>query len=246
MTAMTAARPATESTWKYKRFTLKSGTKAFLNGAACLELATGKVVPAVSTGGTGLVYLGLFAETVDATAADQLVNVDLVSEVRLKLFVNATAGDAVLATDVGKIAYFLDDQTVTITRDGRAVAGRIWEVTSAGVRIEKLPSIASDVLPTISAPAFVANDSVLTSVVSGAIYDIPATGAASTVTLPAASPDGTSARFVADGTKNAHTVQYRDATGPVNLTTALTAAKRHLVIVTKSGGKWFANAYISP
>jgi hypothetical protein len=50
----------------------------------------------------------------------------------------------------------------------------------------------------------------------------------------------------ADGTKNGHTVQYRDATGPTNLTTALTASKRHLVIVEKLGGKWFANAYVSP
>jgi hypothetical protein len=75
---------------------------------------------------------------------------------------------------------------------------------------------------------------------------VPATGAASTVTLPAAALDGTSASFVADGTANAHTVQYRDATGVVNLTAALTAAKRHLVIVEKVGGKWFANAYVSP
>lgn len=95
-------------------------------------------------------------------------------------------------------------------------------------------------------PAYVGNDSAPTVIVPAAVYDVPATGAASTITLPAAPPDGSRAVFLADGTKNAHTVQYRDATGPTNLTTALTASKRHEVLVYALGGKWFANAYVSP
>jgi hypothetical protein len=81
---------------------------------------------------------------------------------------------------------------------------------------------------------------------SGAVYDIPTTAAASTVTLPATATEGTILYFVADGTKNGHTVQYRDATGPVNLTTALTASKRHLVIAVALNGLWNCNAYVSP
>jgi len=93
----------------------------------------------------------------------------------------------------------------------------------------------------------VSNDSVIASdPASGLIYDIPTTAAASTVTLPAAAAEGTILYFVADGTKNGHTVQYRDATGPVNLTTALTASKRHQVTAIYLNAKWTANAYVSP
>lgn len=94
----------------------------------------------------------------------------------------------------------------------------------------------------------VSNDFILAAgeVVNNAVYDVGTTGAASTVTLPATPADGIRISFVADGTKNGHTVQFRDATGPANLTTALTASKRFLVICTSLGGKWFANAYVSP
>lgn len=96
--------------------------------------------------------------------------------------------------------------------------------------------------------AQVSNDFILAAgeVMHGATYDVGTTGAASTVTLPATPADGTRIYFVADGTKNGHTVQYRDATGPTNLTTALLASKRHLVVCVGLGGKWFANAYVSP
>ena len=92
------------------------------------------------------------------------------------------------------------------------------------------------------------NDSILPAagVIPHAVYDVPTTGAASTITLPASSIEGATIQFVADGTKNAHTVTYRDATGPTALTTALLASKRHLVVATYLGGKWFANAYVSP
>jgi hypothetical protein len=94
--------------------------------------------------------------------------------------------------------------------------------------------------------AYTSNDTAPASIVSGGVYDVPATGANSTITLPAAPADGTHAIFVADGTKNSNTVQYRDATGPVNITTALTASKRHMVHVTALNGIWNAIAYVSP
>jgi hypothetical protein len=102
--------------------------------------------------------------------------------------------------------------------------------------------------PVGTMPQYVANNCALTVgvIVHDAIYDVPATSAASTVTLPVDAPDATRVTFAANGTKNAHTVQYRDSSGPTNITTALTASKRHLVIAQKLGGMWFANAYVSP
>lgn len=243
MTALDRNKTFKESHWKYRSFTLKSGKIAYEGAAACLELATAKVVPAANL--PGLVFIGYFAEKVDASAADKPVNINLPEEIVLKWHVNATAGDAVAATDVMKIAYVLDDQTVTITPTP-VVAGRIWAVDAVdGVAIQKLDNTsASGQQPAIA--AYTANDSAPASLVNGGLYDVPTTGAASTITLPAAAPDGTTVHFAADGTKNGHTVTYRDATGPTNLTTALTASKRHLVIASKSGGKWFANAYVSP
>jgi hypothetical protein len=244
MSVLTAERRVREENWKRKGFTLLSGTKAFQGGAAFLT-AAGKVVPAQNA--AAVLYLGLFTETVDATAADKPVQVELTEEVVLFAYVNASGGDAVAATDIGKVCYFLDDQTVQITPTAK-VAGRAWKVADGLVLVERLPSDPLALRPVGTLPAFAAADCVpaAAAIINGALYDVPATAANSTVTLPAGAPDGTVIQFAADGTKNGHTVQYRDATGPTNLTAALTASKRHLVIATKLGGKWFANADVSP
>ena len=166
--------------------------------------------------------------------------------VRLEL----PGGDAVTATDIGRDCYVVDDQTVGITPTGaRSLAGRIWASDSVkGVLVEKytIPAEGLSLLPATA--VFTANDlaPAANTLVNEAIYDVPATGAASTITLPAAAPDGMRIYFTADGVKNTNTVQYRDATGPTNISAALTAAKRHLVLLVKCGGKWFANADVSP
>lgn len=244
MTAAAADRSRKQHVWKHRTFTLTSGTKAFKGAACVLVLATGKVKPGVA--GMGLMFLGVFDETIDATSAEKEVSVDLLREVVVEWFVNATSTNAVAATDVGKRAFFVDDQTVGILADNRTLAGRIWGVdTNKGVAVEKLDD-APEVHAVPIVGAFTANDYAPATLEADAIYDVPTTGAASTVTLPAAAPDGTVVHFAADGTKNGHTVQYRDATGPTNLTTALTALKRHLVVCAKRDGKWVANAYVSP
>lgn len=258
MTALAAERARSIEKFTYRQFTLASGNKGWKGGIAAGDLSTGKVEPGHDE--TDLFVLGVFDETVDAAAADKLVNVNLGREVVAEWLANGTAGDAVAAADVFNLCYVMDDQTVSKVATGRSVAGRIWAVDSVrGVLVERLSAIPTpsstldglEGVPT-SAPAFAANDSVVANNPnSGTIFDIPATAAASTVTLPATAVDGTIIYFVADGTKNAHTVQYRDATGPVNLTTALTAAKRHLVVAIRygasgAGGKWHCNAYVSP
>jgi hypothetical protein len=253
MTALATQRMSKTERWTRKQFTLASGNVAFKNGIACLDLSTGKVEPGHAE--TDLLVIGKFAENVDATAADTLVDVDLGKEIEVEYWANAEGGDACAATDVGSLCYVLDDQTVTITPTAHSVAGRIWAVDATrGVAVERLQAVPADpatlgglgAVETALAAFSSNNINVGNNPNSGSIHDVPTTGAASTITLPATAVEGTILYFVADGTKNGHTVQYRDATGPVNLTTALTASKRHLVIATFLNAIWNANAYVSP
>jgi hypothetical protein len=251
MTALAKDRQGAHEKWGYHLFTLVSGTIAFKNGAAGLDCATGKVRP-MRAGDSDLLFIGWFDRAVDATAADKPVQVRFPREIHVEWFENSTAGDAIAATDVGKIVYLADDQTVALTPGtGRSAAGRVWAVSSTdGVAVEPMASVLASPLPLV-APAdlgpFAANDLVVpVTLPQDAILDIPLTAGASTVTLPAAAPDGTRWTFVADGTKNGHTVQYRDATGPTVITAALTALKRHEVVCVKRDGKWFAISGVSP
>lgn len=250
MTALASGRMTSRERWTRRRFRLASGNVAYKGGIACLDLSTGYVEPGHTE--TDLFVIGLFAEDMDATAAAKLVDVDLGREIEVVWFAN---GGNVSASDVGALCYVLDDQTVTMTPTGASVAGRVWAVeTTRGVAVERLQAIPAAVssLDGLGAvetalAAFSSNNiNVGANPNSGAIYDVPATGAASTITLPATAVEGTILYFVADGTKNAHTVQYRDATGPTNLTSALTASKRHMVVASFLNGNWYANAYVSP
>ncbi len=250
MTALSASRMISQERWTRRRFTLSSGEVAYKGGIAAIDLSTGEVV--VGFADPGLFVVGLFAEDKDASAAASTVDVDLGKEIVISWCVN---GSSITAADIGSLCYVDDDQTVHTTSTGRSVAGRIWAVeTTRGVAVERLQAVPSAIANLSGLPldelvpgAFAANDLVIASnPASGSVIDIPATGAASTVTLPATAEGGTMLVFRADGALNAHTVQYRDATGPVNLTTALTASKRHQVTAVHLGGKWTASAYVSP
>jgi hypothetical protein len=242
-------RSPREERWNYKRFTGASGNVFYPGAAVGLDLSTQKLEPMHAE--ADLFFLGHVADDfkVDATSAEKQVNVRLLREVVGFRYVNATAGDAVLAADVGKLCFFLDDQTVTITAAGKRVAGRVWDVSSTyGVLVEKLESSPLDgLLQESAAVAFVANDLVIgDNPITGTVFDVPTTAAASTVTLPATAVEGTALTFVADGTKNGHTVTYRDATGPTNLTAALTASKRHQVRAVYLNGGWTCLSTVAP
>lgn len=251
MTALTADKMSISRRWTKYPFTLASGFKAYKNAMAAIDLATGKVRP--MTQAAGLRYIGRFERFYDATSGDLggvVVNFGLEKE----LEVLAQDGGITLAHR-GQRAAFLDDQTVILksTAPSNAPdAGTIWDVDSRGVSIERATLIGSGSLSGLAAgiataPAYVSNTSVIpTTVPSGSVLDVPTTGAASLIDLPATPADGSILYFVADGTKNAHTVQYRDQAGPVLLTAALTAGKRHLVVAAALNGKWSANAYVSP
>lgn len=250
MTALIQEKMSLTERWTYHQFPLAVGNKAFKNGLACLDLSTAKVEPGHVE--SDLFVMGRFAETVDATLVEKLVNVNFGMEIEVEWWANGTG--TIAATDVGSLCYVQDDQTVTITPTGASVAGRIWAVDSVkGVAVQKLNSpsqvatldglgAVTTVLPAFSAGAL----AVANNPNSNAIYDVPTTAAASVITLPATAVAGTILYFSADGTKNGHTVTYKDGTGAVALTTALTASKRHLVIAAFVGTLWFANAYVSP
>ncbi len=134
---LTAARSVRRETWRFKQFTAKASETAFKGGLACLKQSDGKVYAGVA--GSGYVALGLFAET-KTSASDFTVNVDLLEEKHLVWFDNATnvsTSDAVAATDFGKICYFFDDHSVTITSTSRSTAGIVWGVDATkGVLVE--------------------------------------------------------------------------------------------------------------
>jgi hypothetical protein len=247
VTALAQERMRSYEKWTYHQFPLAVGNKAYKHAAVGIDLSTGKIEPAHAE--ADLLIIGVAAETIDATSVEKQLNVNLCTEIEVEWW--ASAG-GISATNLGSLCYFSDDQTVTLTPNG-ALAGRIWSYDSTkGVAVQKLSGgtgggTAAPFLNETAAVAFVSNDSIVAAEpASGALIDIPTTAAASTVTLPASAAEGTLLTFVADGTKNGHTVQYRDATGPTNLTTALTASKRHQVHAVFLNGKWTANAYVSP
>jgi hypothetical protein len=251
MTALTNERQSSYEAWRSHLFTLASGHKAWKNGLAAIAVGTGKVVPGATA--TGLFIIGKFSETIDATAGDLLVNVRLAREVEIEWLNNDGASLAV--TDIGALCYIKDDQSVTLVPTSASVAGRVWGIEAGrGVAVEMLDAVPDGIstLDGLVAPegtlsAFSSNNINLpASPVSGTVFELPATAAASTVTLPATADEGTVLYFTGNGTLNGHTVTYRDATGPVSLTTALTASKRHLVVAVFLNTEWRANAYVSP
>jgi hypothetical protein len=252
VTALLQPKMSLTERWTYHLFPLAVGNKAWNNGMCGIDLSTGKVEPAHVE--SDLFIIGRFAEDMDATLGEKQVNVNLGMELEVEWWANDT-GAPVTAAMVGSLCYAHDDQTVSSDGSGKSIAGRVWLVDAVkGVAVQKLDSLPAAVgsldsleAVTTALAAFSSNNIDLgINPNSNALYDVPTTAAASTVTLPATATDGTILYFTADGTKNAHTVTYRDATGPVNLTPALAAAKRHLVICVRKGAIWVANAFVSP
>jgi hypothetical protein len=248
MSQLVQGRARSFERWTHHLFPLTTGQHVYKGGRAAIDLTTGKVVKVTSA--PNLLVIGSFDREVDATAGETEVNVNLGIEIEVE-WLNNDPDAPVMPGDVGDVCYALDDQSVTMDDDGRSIAGRVWLVDpTMGVAVQKLDgailpgSIGGDGFQVL--PDFAANALALDAIANGALYDVPATAGASTITLPADAPDGTVADFSADGVKNGHTVQYRDETGPTILTTALLASKRHLVRVAKIDGTWRANAYVSP
>lgn len=129
MSALTAARVSPRTFhWTDRKLPLNGGSKAWSGGLACLDTSDGMVKPAAAA--TTLIPIGVFAEDVDNSAGsdgDKTVNVEFFVPVRGTWWNNDT-GTAVVATDLGKDCYLLDDQTVTGDSTGHSKAGRVWGV----------------------------------------------------------------------------------------------------------------------
>lgn len=254
MTAQTQGRQRDFETWGSIEFVLTgqhvyygSAAMGFLSGANA-----GKVTKPAGAAGTlaQLIELGIFTEEVDATSADATATVRLQKEIEIEWWAN---DGTITAANVFGVAYRVDDQTVSAkgnAADGsapRSKAGRIWAVDATlGAAVEVVRDLSVSNKPLGVLPAPVAADIIPVEIVNGAIYDGPVLAANSTLTLPAAPPDGVSATILYDGVKNGFTLQVRDATGPTNLTAALTASKRLRISVESLGGKWFAGAAVAP
>lgn len=137
MSALTRARMTVEERWKRHLFPLTAAKTAWKGGVACIDTATGFVVPGAAS--LTLIRIGMFAEDVDNSAGVTTtpVNVDLDQEIVVRWLDNDTGGTPVVATDVGNQAFILDDHTVTKASAGNSPAGMIWAVDSnKGVAVQ--------------------------------------------------------------------------------------------------------------
>jgi len=141
MTALSAGRNRPPRTMRKLEIALTSGEVAYKSGAAFL--VDGKAVVATAT--EGAFFAGIFAGDYDASDGDVRCAIDLLGEIVIWPFANATGDDACSATTVGKLVYFTDDNTVSPVSTGRSLAGRCWRFDSSTGRvwIEKLNGLVT-------------------------------------------------------------------------------------------------------
>ncbi len=233
--------PVAASTTLYRGAMIAQTMSGSSAGGACVPAAGTSAVVGIAE--HGVANSGAF------DAKRITLEVDRIHELN-----NGTAGEACSeAMPLYSIVYAKDDNTVskTNTTGVYPVAGLYMGMSEEGkVRVYiGDPAGVIDVNNLVGVlPAFAAGDSALplAQVLNGATYDVPTTAANSTISLPAATtvPDGTKLYFVADGTKNGHTLTFRDVTTAIS--GATTASKRVLAIVVAFGAKWHCNLYIGP
>ena|SRR5688572_5638644 len=112
----------------------------FGGGLACFDTSTGLVAKGFAS--TTLIPIGTFDED-SAAASPKTVIVNLFRELHAIWMVNAGGGDAVVAANIGGLAYIRDDNTVGVDDDTNtlSVMGRVWKLdTVKGVLVEPLHS----------------------------------------------------------------------------------------------------------
>jgi hypothetical protein len=196
--------------------------------AAGFEYAAGDMVPVLQR---GRCYADLSGGSPAALVAANVNHSSTVATHRGKFSASAPAGTAGSEISPAGPAMFL-----------RVGPTNVWlvEVNYSGVGLMDAPVAPQP----LSLPAFDAGDSAPASIVHGAVYDVPATAANSTISLPAAAPDGTVAHFHADGTKNGHTLTFRDVATAISAAT--TASKRVAATAMKADGKWCVTLTVGP
>lgn len=255
----------------YMDFTLTAGQVAYQNTTAVVNTAAGTGTLLAGTySGTTYAVLGLFDEYVDATLAAKTVRVNFLRERTCKWFTNDTASGAIAATDLGKMAFALDDKTATITSTSKSPLGQILGVDATKgvlIDIDTTPVIVA-AAPTISDFTSAAHthqnaaNGGAVRMQSGATlsftgvtcsmtasnwshYKVPATGTqASKIVVAATGTRGDVINFTANGTDNTQTVTYYS--GTYAMTTALTASKTHRATATFDGSNWIFDAVVGP
>jgi hypothetical protein len=135
MAALTQDRATVSRAAERRRFPLAEGVMAFAGGGAVLN-GDGYVEPASEA--EGLTTLGVFAEQVDNTdGADGDKWVDVVAGKHGYNF--DQTGTTITQADIGSLAYWVDDQTVSKTSAGRSAAGQIFDVGPEGVTLVFAP-----------------------------------------------------------------------------------------------------------
>lgn len=116
---------------------VKTNVKLYKGGIVCTD-STGYGIPAATA--TGLICVGVndpkdpATSVIDATGLSSGVLTARVAEGCFR-FGNSSAGDAITVTELGKVCYLVDDQTVAKT-DGsasRSKAGVVEQVDTSGV-----------------------------------------------------------------------------------------------------------------
>lgn len=107
----------------------------FQGGVVCWDTSTGLVAKAAASTTMlpiGTVEDGDVGSTIGqvTVASGGTINVKLFRELKALWMVNATSTDAVVAANLGGLAYLVDDQTVANNdaTNTRSVAGRIWKL----------------------------------------------------------------------------------------------------------------------
>lgn len=130
MTALSAERNTPIRNFEFADGPCAANVTCYAGGIACRD-ASGNVTPGATA--TTLVAVGIFEET--------KVNGAVAGANRVKYrrgvgrFANSSSGDLIAATEIGKIVYIVDDQTVAKTNgtNTRSKAGVCVDVDAAGV-----------------------------------------------------------------------------------------------------------------
>lgn len=128
-------RMTRKEVWAYFEHALTAAVVAEKGKIAAIDTATGLLTKGATS--ATLRPIGYFDQ--DATG-------DGTTKVRVRLFADVTlhwfsndVGTPVVAADLGKVCYILNDTTVTGASAGASVAGRVWAVNaSLGVAVEML------------------------------------------------------------------------------------------------------------
>lgn len=131
MTALAKDRDTPRIEGQYDDLPVKGATLIYAGSLVCAD-ANGRAVP-------GSASAALTARGRAECRADNSAGADGDITVRVRKgvyrFANSAAGDAIAATDVGGIAFVVDDQTVakTIGAGNRSIAGEIEAIDASGV-----------------------------------------------------------------------------------------------------------------